>query len=97
MSIPPGALALSPLRPLPQLVQFSTFVRPHISRYLLVIMTGELPWPEVPIGNKNHANAAVVIIGGGISGMCLAIDLLKRNKCRNFIILEKSASLGGTW
>ncbi|KAK7192712.1 hypothetical protein PSPO01_01420 [Paraphaeosphaeria sporulosa] len=60
-------------------------------------MAGELPWPEVPVGNKNHANAAVVIIGGGISGMCMAIDLLKRNKCRNFIILEKSAGLGGTW
>ncbi|EME45127.1 hypothetical protein DOTSEDRAFT_70988 [Dothistroma septosporum NZE10] len=60
-------------------------------------MAGDLPWPEVPIGNKNHANAAVVIIGGGISGMCVAIDLLKRNNCRNFIILEKSAGLGGTW
>lgn len=60
-------------------------------------MAGDLAWPEVPIGNKNHANAAVVIIGGGISGMCVAIDLLKRNKCRNFIILEKSAGLGGTW
>ncbi|CAK4032395.1 Baeyer-Villiger monooxygenase [Lecanosticta acicola] len=60
-------------------------------------MEGELPWPQVPIGNKNHANAAVVIIGGGLSGMCVAIDLLKRNNCRNFIIVEKSAGLGGTW
>lgn len=59
--------------------------------------TGSEPWPEVPIGNKNHGNAAVVIIGGGISGMCVAIDLLKKNKCRNFIIIEKSSSLGGTW
>lgn len=31
-------------------------------------MAGDMPWPEVPIGNKNHANAAVVIIGAGISG-----------------------------
>lgn len=60
-------------------------------------MAGDKPWPEVPIGNVNHANAAVVIVGGGLSGMCVAIDLLKRNKCRNFIILEKSAGLGGTW
>ncbi|KAL1609978.1 hypothetical protein SLS60_001643 [Paraconiothyrium brasiliense] len=60
-------------------------------------MAGEMPWPEVPIGNKNYTDAAVVIIGGGISGMCMAIDLLKRNKCRNFIVLEKSAGLGGTW
>ncbi|KAI5361854.1 Putative flavin monooxygenase, FAD/NAD(P)-binding domain superfamily [Septoria linicola] len=60
-------------------------------------MAGDKPWPEVPIGNANHANAAVVIIGGGISGMCVAIDLIKRNKCRNFIVLEKSAGVGGTW
>ncbi|KAK5714359.1 hypothetical protein LTR17_017215 [Elasticomyces elasticus] len=60
-------------------------------------MTGDLPWPQVPIGNKNHADAAVVIIGAGIAGMCTAIDLIKRNNCRNFIILERSAALGGTW
>ncbi|KAK3676199.1 hypothetical protein LTR78_003949 [Recurvomyces mirabilis] len=60
-------------------------------------MAGDMPWPEVAIGNKNHANAAVVIIGAGISGMCTAIDLIKRNNCRNFIILEKSAGVGGTW
>lgn len=60
-------------------------------------MTAPAPWPQVPIGNKNHADAAVVIIGGGISGMCVAIDLLKRNNCRNFIIIEKSAGVGGTW
>ncbi|KAK5153913.1 hypothetical protein LTS14_007133 [Recurvomyces mirabilis] len=59
-------------------------------------MAGDMPWPEVAIGNKNHANAAVVIIGAGISGMCTAIDLIKRNNCRNFIILEKSAGVGGT-
>lgn len=60
-------------------------------------MGGDKPYPEVPIGNKNHSNAAVVIIGAGISGMCTAIDLVKRNNCRNFVILEKSAGLGGTW
>ncbi|KAK5108774.1 hypothetical protein LTR62_007834 [Meristemomyces frigidus] len=60
-------------------------------------MPGDMPWPEVAIGNKNHANAAVVVIGAGISGMCTAIDLIKRNNCRNFIILEKSAGVGGTW
>ena len=60
-------------------------------------MAGDKPYPEVPIGNKNHSNAAVVIIGAGISGMCTAIDLVKRSNCRNFVILEKSAGLGGTW
>ena len=30
-------------------------------------------------------------------GMCMAIDLIRRNKCHNFIIVEKSSSIGGTW
>ncbi|KAF2015458.1 flavin-binding monooxygenase-like protein [Aaosphaeria arxii CBS 175.79] len=55
------------------------------------------PWPQVPVGNKDHTSAAVVIIGAGISGMCMAIDLIKRNQCHNFIIVEKSAGIGGTW
>jgi len=60
-------------------------------------MAGDKPWPQVPVGNKDYGNAAVVIIGAGISGLCTAIDLIKRNNCHNFIILEKSAGLGGTW
>ncbi|KAH6008253.1 hypothetical protein HBI83_179980 [Parastagonospora nodorum] len=60
-------------------------------------MGGSKPWPEVPVGNKDHTDAAVVIIGAGISGMCMAIDLIKRNSLQNFIILEKSSSIGGTW
>ncbi|KAJ5742825.1 hypothetical protein N7533_009927 [Penicillium manginii] len=52
---------------------------------------------RLPVGNKDFTNATVVIIGAGISGMCMAIDLIKRNKCYNFVILEKSSSVGGTW
>ena len=40
-------------------------------------MAGDKPYPEVPVGNKSYSNAAVVIIGAGISGMCTAIDLVK--------------------
>lgn len=47
------------------------------------------------VGNENMTNAAVIIIGAGISGMCTAIDLLKKN-CHNMIIVEKSGGLGGT-
>ena len=54
-------------------------------------------WPRTRVSNKTHTQAAVVIIGAGISGMCMAIDLIKRNKCHNFIILEKSSGIGGTW
>jgi hypothetical protein len=31
-------------------------------------MGGSQPWPQVPVGNKTHTDAAVVIIGAGISG-----------------------------
>lgn len=27
----------------------------------------------------------------------MAIDLIKQNKCHNFIIVEKSSGVGGTW
>lgn len=60
-------------------------------------MAGSEAWPTIPTGNKDHGEAAVVIIGGGISGICTAIDLIQRNNCRNFIILEKSGGVGGTW
>lgn len=29
--------------------------------------------------------------------MCTAIDLIQKNKCHNFIIVEKSGGPGGTW
>jgi hypothetical protein len=54
-------------------------------------------WPEAFVSNQNLTNTAVVIIGGGISGMCTAIDLLVNRKIRNFVILEKSGGFGGTW
>ncbi|KAF7117497.1 hypothetical protein CNMCM5793_006479 [Aspergillus hiratsukae] len=55
--------------------------------------------PEVErhVGNKDFTRSTVVIIGAGISGLCTAIDLIKRGKCHNFIILEKSSGVGGTW
>lgn len=56
-----------------------------------------MPWPQVPVGNKDHTQAFTVIIGAGISGLCTAIDLIQKNKNKNFIILERSSGLGGTW
>ncbi|QKX62578.1 uncharacterized protein TRUGW13939_09739 [Talaromyces rugulosus] len=49
------------------------------------------------VDSKGFSSTAVVIIGAGISGLCAAVDLIKRNNCRDFVILEKSADLGGTW
>jgi cation diffusion facilitator CzcD-associated flavoprotein CzcO len=49
------------------------------------------------VGNESFTRSTAVIIGAGISGLCTAIDLIKRSKCHNFIILEKSSGVGGTW
>lgn len=57
----------------------------------------EQQWPETAVNNQSLTNAAVVIIGGGISGLCTAIDLLVNRKVKNFVILEKSGGFGGTW
>jgi cation diffusion facilitator CzcD-associated flavoprotein CzcO len=65
--------------------------------YRSITMPGDKPWPEVRIGNKNHADTAVLIIGAGISGIATAIDLIRQNKCHNFIVVEKSGGIGGTW
>ena len=37
-----------------------------------------------------------VIIGTGFSGLLAAIGLQKR-RCNDFVLLERSAELGGTW
>jgi cation diffusion facilitator CzcD-associated flavoprotein CzcO len=60
-------------------------------------MANEKLWQHLPISNKTFTEATVVIIGAGISGICIAIDLIKNNNCKNIIIIEKSAGLGGTW
>lgn len=39
---------------------------------------------------------AVVVLGAGMSGLCAAIQL-KRAGIHDFVVLEKSAGLGGTW
>jgi ABC-type phosphate/phosphonate transport system ATPase subunit len=57
-------------------------------------MSGDKPWPEVPIGNKDHTNAAVVIIGAGISGKSLLISPLHRTLPTNsnsYLSLQASA------
>src|ERR1700733_11200127 len=41
-------------------------------------------------------NTGVLCIGGGFSGLAVAIGLLKRG-VRDFIILEKANQIGGTW
>ncbi len=42
------------------------------------------------------SRAQVIILGGGISGIAVAIGLLSQG-IRDFVILEKADQLGGTW
>lgn len=42
------------------------------------------------------ADKQVIIIGAGMSGLCMGIKLLERG-VEDFLVLEKSAALGGTW
>ncbi len=46
------------------------------------------------VGQPRYAET--VIIGTGFSGLLAAIGLLKRH-CSDFVLLERSAELGGTW
>ncbi|EAW20389.1 flavin-containing monooxygenase [Aspergillus fischeri NRRL 181] len=61
-------------------------------------MAFEKSWPEFSLSSgQQFTNTSVVIVGAGIGGMCVAIDLIRRNHCRDFVILEQSAGIGGTW
>ena len=48
------------------------------------------------ISANGHATPRVVIIGAGIGGLCMAIQL-KRSGAGSFTILEKTDGIGGTW
>ena len=45
-----------------------------------------------PMSNSPH----VTIIGSGVGGMCMAMQLMN-NGSNNFTILEKADDIGGTW
>src|SRR5215472_9176557 len=51
--------------------------------------------------SNNHHNSAdisvdVLIVGAGFSGLCMGIKLLEAGM-KNFLIIEKSDDVGGTW
>lgn len=39
----------------------------------------------------------VLIIGGGPSGLGMAVQLIRKFGTRNFTIVEKTDDIGGTW
>src|SRR5947207_15907925 len=55
----------------------------------------------MPEPSGNHHSSAdisvdVLIVGAGFSGICMGIKLLEAGM-KNFLIIEKSNDLGGTW
>jgi cation diffusion facilitator CzcD-associated flavoprotein CzcO len=51
---------------------------------------------SVPPSNASENVVDVLIIGGGFSGLCMGIKLREAGM-NSFLILEKSADVGGTW
>jgi cation diffusion facilitator CzcD-associated flavoprotein CzcO len=50
----------------------------------------------VPREIENSAVVEVLIVGGGFSGLCMAIKLLQAGM-KSFLLIEKSDDIGGTW
>ena len=51
---------------------------------------------HLPRGSEAVAEHEIVILGAGMSGLCMAIQLQAAG-LHNFVILEKQPGLGGTW
>jgi len=52
--------------------------------------------PAFPSTNSSVTNVDVLIVGAGFSGLCMGIKLLEAGM-NSFLIIEKSADIGGTW
>src|SRR5258708_22216696 len=52
--------------------------------------------PAFPSSNSSVTTVDVLIIGAGFSGLCMGIKLLEAGM-KSFLIIEKSADIGGTW
>jgi heterodisulfide reductase subunit A-like polyferredoxin len=47
--------------------------------------------------NKMSFDTEVLIIGAGMSGLCFAVQIIRKFGIRNFELIEKSEDVGGTW
>lgn len=56
--------------------------------------TGERSGSRLSVQQRHHVET--VIIGSGFSGLLAAVRLKKKG-CNDFVLLERSAELGGTW
>src|SRR5260370_18963031 len=49
-----------------------------------------------PSTDSAVTNVDLLIVGAGFSGLCMGIKLLEAGM-KSFLIIEKSADIGGTW
>jgi cation diffusion facilitator CzcD-associated flavoprotein CzcO len=52
--------------------------------------------PSAPSESAAIAGVDVLVVGAGFSGLCMGIKLLEAGM-KSFLIIEKSADIGGTW
>lgn len=52
--------------------------------------------PPLAANPMQHRHVETLIIGSGFSGLLAAIRLQKK-QCNDFVLLERSPELGGTW
>jgi cation diffusion facilitator CzcD-associated flavoprotein CzcO len=52
--------------------------------------------PGASFSNSSVTTVDVLIVGAGFSGICMGIKLLEAGM-KSFLIIEKSAEIGGTW
>ncbi len=74
------------------------FMTGQDDRGYLPLLRRELNWgvdPDRPARLGDHARKRVAIIGGGISGVAMAVRL--RHAGIDFVLFEKNPDIGGTW
>jgi cation diffusion facilitator CzcD-associated flavoprotein CzcO len=61
-----------------------------------IVRLGSFARAHLPQAEPGLAQHEIVILGAGMSGLCMAIQLQKAGM-HDFVILEKQPGLGGTW
>jgi cation diffusion facilitator CzcD-associated flavoprotein CzcO len=47
--------------------------------------------------NTSQDRVSVIIIGAGVSGLAMAVELKKRFYCDDYLIYDRLGGFGGTW
>ena len=78
------------------LARAADFIRPAVDRAAAQAATTAATQAANTAAASPVEEHQVVILGAGMSGLCMAVQL-KKAGMHDFVMLEKSAGLGGTW